>query len=120
MLPLLLTINSTAQVIASLLIVVFVLFLTGWVTKWIGNYQKEKAPGENIHIVETKRIAPNKFLEIVRIGDKYYALGIGRDEVNLIGEIDEDSLVKREDLQGTFSFKDFLNKARDDGEKESK
>lgn len=109
------TASSVGQLIAVLLIFVFVLALTWWVTRWIANYQKEKAPGENILILESKRIAQNKLVEIVKIGDKCYALGIGKDEVTLIGEVNEESLQKHESTGGTFSFKDFLNKAKDDG-----
>ena len=91
-LSVLLTASSVAQLIYVLLIFVFVLAITAWVTKWIANYQKEKAPGENITVIEAKRIAPNKMVEIVRIGDKCYALGIGKDEITVIDEVDETTL----------------------------
>jgi len=109
------TASSVGQLVVVLLIFVFVLAITAWVTKWIANYQKEKAPGENILVLESKRVAQNKFVEIVKIGDKCFALGIGKDEITVIGEINEDSLQHMEVTGGTFSFKDFLNKAKDDG-----
>ena len=114
------TASSIGQLITVLLIFVFVLALTYFVTKWIANYQKDKAPGENIVILETKRVAPGKLIEVVRIGDKCFAIGIGKDEVTLLGEINESSLKYDALPQGTFSFKDFLNKARDDGETDNK
>ena len=109
------SIGQIGQLITVLLIFVFVLFITAWVTKWIANYQKEKAPGENIVVLESKRVAQNKLIEIVKIGDKCFAIGIGKDEVTLLGEINEDSLQHMEVTGGTFSFKDFLNKAKDNG-----
>ena len=112
--------GSVGQLITVFLIFVFVLALTFFVTKWIANYQKEKAPGENIVILESKRIAPGKLVEVIRIGDKCFAIGIGKDEVTLLGEVSEASLKYDASLQGTFSFKDFLNKARDDGETDNK
>ena len=114
------TTNGFVQLITVLLIFVFVLALTFFVTKWIANYQKEKAPGENIVILESKRIAPGKLIEVVRIGDRCFAIAIGKDEVTMIGEVNEDSLHYEAMPQGTFSFKDFLNKARDDGETDNK
>lgn len=114
------TTGGIVQMIAALVIVILVLVLTGMVTKWIGNYQQQKAPGENIVIVEAKKIAPNKLVEIVRIGDRYYALGIGKDEVTFISQVEEESLKLKEAAEGTFSFKDFLKKARDDGETSDK
>ena len=114
------TAGGIGQLITVLLIFVFVLALTFFVTKWIANYQKEKAPGENIVILESKRIAPGKLIEVVRIGDRCFAIAIGKDEVTTIGEINEDSLNYESMPQGTFSFKDFMNKARDDGETDNK
>jgi flagellar protein FliO/FliZ len=114
------TASGFGQTIVVLLITIFVLVVCAWVTKWIGNYQKEKAPGENILIVESKRIAPNKFVEIIKIGEKYYALGIGKDEMTLIDEIDGDTLKDHYENSGTFSFKDFLNKAKENGVDKSK
>ena len=114
------TAGGIGQLITVLLIFVFVLALTFFVTKWIANYQKEKAPGENIVILESKRIAPGKLIEVVRIGDRCFAIAIGKDEVTLLGEVNEDSLKYDAIPQGTFSFKDFLNKARDDGETDNK
>lgn len=103
------------QLITILLIFVFVLAITAWVTKWIANFQKEKAPGENIVVLESKRVAPNKLVELVRIADKVYALAIGKDEITLIGEVNENALQHTETTGGTFSFKDFLEKAKDNG-----
>ena len=114
------TTGGALQTIVVFLIFVFVLALTYFVTKWIANYQKEKAPGENIVILEAKRIAPGKLIEVVKIGDKCFAVGIGKDEVTFLGEVNEDSLKYDAIPQGTFSFKDFLNKARDDGETDNK
>lgn len=106
------TASSVGQLITVLLIFVFVLVITTFTTKWIGNYQKEKAPGENIEVVESKRIAQNKFVEIVRIGDRYFALALGKDTVSEIAEISKDSLQFKEIPKEKISFKDFLNKAK--------
>ncbi len=55
----------------------------------------------------------------MRIGDKYFALAIGKDEIETIGEINKDSIQRNESAGGTFSFKDFLEKAKDTGEDKS-
>ena len=40
-----------------------------------------------MRVVETLRIAQNKFLQIVKVGEKYLVLSVGKDEVRLIAEI---------------------------------
>ncbi len=107
--------SSIGQLVTILLIFIFVLFLTYFVTRWIANYQKEKNPGDNIRILEVKRIGQNKLVEIVKIGDKTFALGMGKDEITLIGEIDEESLTTKKSSGESFSFKEFLKRAKDDG-----
>lgn len=114
------TASSIGQLIAVLLIFVFVLAITAWVTKWIATYQKDKSLGENVELLETKRIASNKLIEIVRIGDRYFALALGKDEVNLISELDKDSLSFDVGQKPSFSFKEFLEKAKDNGEEINK
>ena len=114
------TASSVGQLITVLLIFVFVLVITAFTTKWIGNYQNEKALGENIVVLETKRISQNKIMEIVRVGDKYFAIALGKDEVTLIGEISEDSLKFPEVSKEAFSFKEFLNKAKENGDDQVK
>lgn len=108
--------SEIIELITVLLIFVFVLFITYVVTKWIANYQKDKTPGDNIEILETKRIAQGKLMEIVRVGDKCFAIAIGKDEVTLIGEVNRDSLTEAAPSGGTFSFKEFLEKAKENGE----
>lgn len=113
--------NPVVQFIVVLLIFAFVLALTVWTTKWIANYQKEKSVGENITILETKRIASNKYLMIVRMGDKVVSVAVGKDEISMICELNPDSITisERQNASvpvkwGKASFREFLERARED------
>ena len=108
--------DSLGQLLTVFLIFVFVLFITAFTTKWIVNFQKEKSIGENITVVEAKKIAPNKLIEIVKIGNDYFALALGKDEVSVISKLEEDSLIFPQGAQEKISFKEFFKKARDDGD----
>lgn len=104
------------QLISVLLIFVFVLAITAFTTKWIGNFQKEKYSGSNIEVIETRKVDQSKYIEIVRIGDKYFAIGISKDNISTISELSKDSLQIPEETTASFSFKEFLKKAKDNGE----
>ena len=65
------TADSYLQFIAILIIFVVVLGLTYYVTKWLAGYQKEKNIGKNIEVLETGRISTTKYIQIVRLGNKY-------------------------------------------------
>ena len=111
--------SSTAaivgQFITVVLIFIFVLVITAFATKWIAGYQRDRMPGSNITIIETKRIAQNKIIQILRIGDRYFAVALGKDEVTLISEISPDSITIPEAREGSISFKEILGKVKDMG-----
>jgi len=85
-------VESAAQFLTVLVLFIVVLALTYFTTKFVGNYQKMQGFGKNIEAIETYRITGNKFLQIVRVGRKYYLLSIGKDEVNSIAELSEEEL----------------------------
>lgn len=109
-----LTANSVGQFLTVLLIFAFVLFITWFTTRFIGNFQKEKSKGQNVKILETVRIAQNKYIQIVQIGDKYFALAVCKDSVTTLGELTPESLSFDENPGEKISFKDFLNKAKEE------
>ena len=113
---LILTVSSVGQLLTVLLIFVFVLALTYFSTRLIAGFQKEKSTGNNVEILETDRISQNKFIQLIRIGDRYFALAVSKDTVTLISEIDESSLNFKDRYREKLVFKDFFNKAKEEKE----
>jgi len=116
------TIATTAsdlwQLITVLVIFAFVLGVTYFATRFVGNFQKERNLGSNITVVETQRISQNKYIQIIKIGDRYFAIAVCKDTVTTISEISEDSLsFKDETEQKKISFGELLKRAREDDEK---
>ena len=87
--------DSYAQFITVLIIFVLVLAVTALVTRWIANYQKEQSVNVNIEVIETTRISGNKYIQIVRLGEKYVAIAVCKDTVTLLGEISKEQLRKQ-------------------------
>ena len=107
-------VESAAQFLTVLVLFIVVLALTYFTTKFVGNYQKLQGFGKNIEAIETYRITGNKFLQIVRVGRKYYLLSIGKDEVNSIAELSEEELDLNTDTPAANDrFKKMLETARD-------
>ncbi len=118
--------ESALQFITALFIFVFVVFITWLTSRYIAGYQKQKMNSSNIEVVEVAKIAPNKYLQIIRAGDKYLLIAIGKDEVTLLSELSKDSLqeVQPGNLAG-IDFAKVLEKAKlktskDDAKKEGK
>lgn len=103
--------DSYMQFITVLIIFVFVLLITYWVTKWTAGYQKSKSSNTNIEVLETIRLSGNKYVQIVRVGRKYLAVATCKDTVTMLTEIPEQDLVFSDhNMSGTLKFKDILEK----------
>ena len=105
------------QFITVLLLFVFVLAITYITTRWIANYQKGKAACRNLEVIETMRITSNKYLEIVRAGNKYLVIAIGKDEVHMMAELSEDEIVYLKEDRPQMDFKSILDKLKEHGAK---
>ncbi len=79
--------NSFLQFMTVLIIFIVVLFITYFTTRWIAGYQKNKMSNTNIQVVETSKIAGNKYVQILKIGEKYVAVAVCKDTVTTLMEI---------------------------------
>ena len=113
------TLDSYLQFITVLILFVFVLAVTYITTRWIANYQKNKAIGSNMEIMETLRVTGNKYLQIVRVGKKYLIIAIGKDEIHMISEISEDELVWKDSKETELNFGSILEKFKKQDRKDN-
>jgi flagellar protein FliO/FliZ len=88
-------ISALSQFLTVIIIFILVVGLSIFATKWIANYQKGASVAGNIEVIETFRLATNKFVQIVRIGDQYLAIAIGKDEVTLLTELSFEELKQK-------------------------
>ena len=112
-------IEAFAQLLTLLIIFIYVLAVTYYVTRFVGNYQKNKLSGSNINILETMRIANNKYIQIVKIGSRVFAIAVAKDTVSYLCELDEDELIYKESSSGKMlinndNFKEILEKFKKD------
>ena len=100
------SLSGYAQFITVLILFVVVLWVTWAVTKWTAGYQKGKWTGGNIEMLESFRIAPDKYVQIIRVADKYLAVAVA--------ELDESELMQKKDMAGAkMSFQELLEKVRE-------
>lgn len=104
--------DSYVQFMTVLLLFVFVLAITYLVTRWIANYQKDRAGLGNLEIIETCRVASNKYIQIVRAGEKYLVIAVGKDEVHMLSELSANELDLHKEGVQTDTFADILEKVK--------
>ena len=84
--------ESFMQLIGVLLIFLAVLALTYITSKWIGGYQKQQYSNKNIKIVETFRIANNKYVQILELGEVYLVIVVCKDTVTTLAKLTKEEL----------------------------
>ena len=110
--------SSLTNVISLILIFIFILILAYFTAKLTAKLQGNPlSKRANIKIVETFRLGGNKFISIVKIGENYYALGFGKDEITMIDRLDKDSFNIPE-VPDDVSKKSFMDVLRDINKKE--
>ena len=102
--------DGYVQFITVLILFVLVLGITAFTTRWIAGYQKQQGVNNNIEVLESARIANNKWIQIVRIGEKIMAIAVCKDSVTMLGEIPREQLKEREPYR-KINIKEMLEKA---------
>lgn len=106
-------IDSAAQFFTIVVIFLVVLGLTYATTRWTANYQKGRNANNNVEIIEVSKIAANKYIEIVRCGDKYLAVAICKDTVTMLCELSKEQIsLEEKKLSENNGFKEILEKAK--------
>ena len=84
--------ESFLQLIATLLIFVFVLFATYLTTRWIGKYQRGQMDSKNLRMIETIPAGQNKHICLIKAGTEYLVVAIGKDEIHSLATLTEEQL----------------------------
>lgn len=105
--------DSYIQFMTVLVLFIFVLAVTYVVTRWIAKSQQQRVGTGNLEVVETCRIAANKYVQIVRAGEKYLVIGVGKDEIHMLAELSEQELAVCDNGKGQGpDFAGVLNRVR--------
>jgi len=107
------SLDSFVQLVTVFFLFVFVLVITYFVTRWLAGIQKTQTTGTNVEVMETVRISNSKYLQIIRVGDKYLAIAVCKDTVTMLAEIPAGGLSFTADNEvKSLSFKDILDKMK--------
>ena len=105
--------NSIVQFLTALLVFVFVVALTYFTVRWVGTYQKVQAGNKNFEVIDTCKVTANKYLQIVKVGSRYFLIGIGKDELTFLTELTADDLDLSVNPGFQDNFQKLLHKAKD-------
>lgn len=108
------------QLVVVFIMFLFVLALAYLTARLAGRFQSNIQSRSNIRIIETARLGNNKYVQIVKVGSRYIAIGVGKDTIAFLTQLDEDELnLEALDDKTKGSFKDILSqlqKKRDEND----
>lgn len=107
------TTDNILQLLGLCLLLVIILVAAYYTSKFVGRFKLGQLKDSNIQVIESYRISTNKMLQIVKIANKYVVIGVSKDHITNIIELDEDEVVTRTVDEGSKqSFRQILEKFR--------
>ena len=109
------TTEGAAQFLTVFVIFLAVLAITYYTTRIVGKYQKLQGFNRNFEAIETYRVTGNKFLQLIRVGKRYFIVAVGKDEISLISEVSEEDIELDPEVNSVANdrFKQIFEVARD-------
>ena len=105
--------DSFMQLIGLVFLLIIILIATYYTTRFVGRTKLGQLKNSNFKVIDAYKVSQNKVVQIVKIGNKYIVLGIGKDTINYITELDEAEVSIREVHTGEkMSFKQILEKMK--------
>ena len=112
--------ESFLQLVSALLIFALVLLLTYFTTRWVGGYQKVRMKSRNLQIIESLSVGNNKSICLLKTGNEYIVIAVGKDEIHSLATLKEEQLTdisfKDEGIDvmaGGESFQEILGQLKD-------
>ena len=85
--------GSLAQLLTVIVLFILVVALAYAATRFVAHYNRSSASSfGNMELMEALRISPNQVVEIIRIGDRYIAIGVSKDQITKLGEWNKEEL----------------------------
>lgn len=105
--------ERAGELICVVLLFLFVVFLAYLAARITGSYQSNIInKRSNIRVIEVFRLSNNKLIEIVKIGEHYYALAVCKDTVVMLSELDASEIKEPQASLEPIQFKAILDKIK--------
>ncbi|MBO4415546.1 MAG: flagellar biosynthetic protein FliO [Lachnospiraceae bacterium] len=109
--------QSILKLIGLLILCALIIAASYYVTRLIGKREAGMSGSSNFQVIDAYRLTPNKYLQIIKIGNRFFCIAISKDDVRVICELNEEDITIRKKSDKMLSFKDILAKAT--GKKDS-
>jgi flagellar protein FliO/FliZ len=101
--------DSLLQLIGVSILFIFILAITYFTTKFVGGTKLNQVKNSNFQVIETYKLTQNKYLQIIKIGSRYFVIAIGKDNIQNIAELDEKDILIGDSLKPSMKFSDVIS-----------
>ncbi|NLJ96932.1 MAG: flagellar biosynthetic protein FliO [Clostridiales bacterium] len=109
--------DNALQLIGLCIILILILIAAYYTSRFVGKVKLGQLKDSNFKVIDVYRISANKVLQIVKIADRYVVLGISKDQITYIMELDDSEVLIHKDKENDKqSFRQILEKIK--GKKE--
>ncbi|MBQ9120674.1 MAG: flagellar biosynthetic protein FliO [Lachnospiraceae bacterium] len=70
-----------------LLVFLLVIVACYFVTRFVGGKQLKQQKNSNFTVLETFRLAQNKYLQLIQMGSRYFVLAVCKDSITVVTEL---------------------------------
>ncbi len=91
--------NSLLQLLGVSILFIFILVITYYTTKFVGGVKLGITKNSNFKVLETHKVAQNKYLQLIQIGTRYFVISIGKDDIRFLAELNEGDIIQQEELK---------------------
>lgn len=105
--------TSTLELFGLVIVFIVVIAACYFVTRFVGGRQLAQQRNSNFLVLDTFRLAQNKYLQLVQVGRRYFVIAVGKDAVSLISELEKEDITWwRESAQSGAGFSGILASIR--------
>ena len=105
--------DNFLELVGLILLLIVILIAAYYTTRFIGGIKQGQMRNSNFQVIDTYRISSNKVMQIVKVGNKFVVIGIGKDTINFITELSEDAVMFHDENNGIKpDFKQIFDKLK--------
>lgn len=85
-------VKSVLKLVGLIILCILIIVASYFTTKFVGTRQLKGAARSNFRSIDIFRLSPNKYLQIVEVGERYFCIAVAKDNISLIGELSKEDI----------------------------
>ena len=102
-------IKSVLKLVGLIIICILIIVASYFTTRFVGTRQLKGSAKSNFRSIDIFRLSPNKYLQIVEVGERYFCIAVAKDSISLIGELSKDDIKNFPPPVSDKSFKECMS-----------